>query len=365
MSSGQGVTDADFERDIFGSEPKIPESFAHYRISNLIGRGRSAVVYEAEDRRSGRVVALKVLTGGALESAEERERFRREAEGAARLEHPHIVRAHDFGEDQGVPFFAMELVSGVPLDVAIEENLVTPDQGVVLVEKVARALEHAHEQGVIHRDLKPANIVVGTDGQPRVTDFGLAKHRASSSGRAPAALTEIGVQVGTPCYMAPEQAAGRSRDVDARTDVYAAGCLLYELVAGRRPFDGRSAAEIASKQIRERPLPPRKVRPEIDADLEAVILKCLEKDPRKRYASAGELAEDLRRCLQGRPVSARAARPRRSPVGLRSLAAVLGALAAVSGVTAALQGSWPFATAAAGVLLACAFCLAAGVCRKG
>ncbi len=356
--------DSSIEEEIFGTEPEVPESFAHYRISNVIGRGRSAVVYEAHDGRSGQAVALKVLLGRARHSSEERERFRREAEGAARLDHPHIVHAHESGEHEGAPYFAMELVYGVSLDVVIEQKLITDEQGLELMEKVARALDHAHSRGIVHRDLKPANIVVGTDGQPRVTDFGLAKHRSGASGQAPAVLTEPGVQVGTPCYMAPEQAAGRSRDVDARTDVYAAGCILYELAAGRRPFDGRSAAQIAGKQIKDPPIPPSRVKPEVSANLEAVILKCLEKAPANRYASAGALAEDLQNCIAGEPVTARAGAGRSSSGrASRVVVAVVAVVAATAGAAAGLQEAWLASAAAGGILLACGIWLAGSVLR--
>jgi eukaryotic-like serine/threonine-protein kinase len=356
--------DLDLEREIFGGE-EVPEIFAGYRITGVAGRGRSAVVYEAVDPRENRPVALKVLVGAARESAEEVQRFRREAEGAARLDHPNIVRVYEYGEHQGAPYFSMELVEGAPLDELIEAGLVSGAQGLELMEKVARALEYAHSREIIHRDLKPANIVVGIDGQPRVADFGLAKFRGETPGSAPAALTALGMQVGTPCYMAPEQAAGRSRDVDARTDVYAAGCMLYELVAGRRPFDGNNAADIASRQIKEPPVPPRRINSDVSADIEAVILKCLEKSPEQRYATAGELADDLARCLAGKPVRARAGAQGTSPSHRgRALVAVIAVLAAVVGTTAGAREAWLILAAAGGVLLLSGLWLVSDLVRR-
>ncbi len=358
--------DSDFEREIFGEE-EVPESFAGYRITKLAGRGPSSVVYEAVDSRKNRPVALKVLVGPARESVEEVERFRREAAGAARLEHPNIVHAYEYGEHQGAPYFTMELVEGAPLDELIEAGLVSAPQGLELMEKVARALQYAHSRDVVHRDLKPANIMMGVDGQPRVADFGLAKFRGEVPVQAHAIMTAVGVQVGTPCYMAPEQASGRSRDVDGRTDVYAVGCMLYELIVGRRPFDGNNAAQIASRQIKEPPISPRRVNPDVGADIEAVILKCLEKSPERRYATAGELADDLARCLAGKPVTARAGARSAAPGGRArewKLLAAIAIAAAAFGVAAGIREAWLSVAGAGGVVLASGVWLACSLARR-
>jgi len=278
-----------------------------YVLVDEIASGAMGVVYLAEDRVVGRRVALKMIRAGVFAGAAEVERFTREARALARLSHPHVVQVYDFGESEGRPFFTMQLASGGTLAVHLLRFRADARVAVALVEKVARGVQHAHEQGILHRDLKPANVLLGAGDEPLVSDFGLVKFlHAEEQG-----LTQAGVMPGTAPYMAPEQAAGRSEEVGPRTDVWALGVILYELVVGRRPFDGKTREEILHRILTTPVPPPRSVRPGIDAGLEVVVMKCLEKEAGRRYASAGALAEDLDQWLRGglqRPAAAQVVR---------------------------------------------------------
>jgi tRNA A-37 threonylcarbamoyl transferase component Bud32/tetratricopeptide (TPR) repeat protein len=288
---------------------RLPERSAktahgEYELQGLIGEGGMAAVYSARHRRLRREVALKLLQPGRKLTQREVARIRTEAEAMARLAHPNIVQIFEIGESQGAPFLALELVEGGTLAAKLQLAPPTHADAASLIELLARAVHHAHEREVIHRDLKPANILYTHDGVPKITDFGLAKVLEERD-VSPEDLTRTGDTLGTPRYMAPEQAAGQHNRVGPATDVYALGTLLYECLAGRAPFVSPSVLETL-RQIREDdPLPPRRWQASIPRDLETICLHCLQKDPHRRYASAHELAEDLRRFQQHEPVRIR------------------------------------------------------------
>jgi serine/threonine protein kinase len=281
--------------------PAIPG----YEVLERLGRGSMGVVYAARDLRLNRRVALKIIPDLALASPEDLVRFLGEAEVAAQLQHPNIVPVHAVGQHEGRPFFTMELVAGGTLAGLAASGPVPPRRAAELVEAVARAVHHAHRRQVVHRDLKPANVLLTEDGTPKIADFGLAKRLDVGTG-----LTQTGTLLGTPRYMAPEQAEGLVHDVGPLTDVYALGTILYELLTGRPPFRGDSLLHTLEAVVHRKPAPPRDLCPETPRALEAVCLKCLEKAPGRRHASAEAVADDLRRFLDGRLVSARPRRRR-------------------------------------------------------
>jgi WD40 repeat protein len=258
------------------------------------------VVYKARHVGLDRVVALKMILSGAHAGSAELGRFRAEAQAVARLQHPNIVQVHEVGEHAGRPFFSQEFVEGGSLDRRLGGVPQAPREAAALLETLARAVQYAHEQSVVHRDLKPANVLLGADGAPKISDFGLAKRLDTDAGQ-----THTGQVLGTPSYMAPEQAAGQVRAIGPATDVYALGAILYELLTGRAPFRGASMLETLEQVRLLDPLPPSRLQPKAPRDLETVCLKCLQKDAGKRYASALDLAEDLRRFLAHEPIRAR------------------------------------------------------------
>jgi serine/threonine protein kinase len=271
-----------------------------YELLGELGRGGMGVVYRARQVSLKRLVALKLIRDGALAGPQQRARFRIEAEAAARMRHANIVAIYEVGEEQGRPFFAMELVEGPSLEKHLAGQPQPAPQAAELVRTLALAVAHAHAQNVVHRDLKPSNILLSADGVPKVTDFGLAKRLDSQS----TGWTQEGAILGTASYMAPEQAAGRPREIGPATDVYALGAILYELLTGRPPFRADSLQQTIDQVLHDEPAPPARLRPSVPADLETICLKCLEKEPARRYARAGELADDLGRFLEGKPVAA-------------------------------------------------------------
>jgi tRNA A-37 threonylcarbamoyl transferase component Bud32 len=290
---------ADTVPGLFADLPAAP-AVPGYELLEELGRGGMGVVYKARQTALKRLVALKMILHADHAGPEERRRFRAEAEAVARLQHPNIVTVHETGEHGGAPFFSLEYCPGGSLSKRLAGAPQPPRAAAKLVETLARAVHAAHQAGVVHRDLKPANVLLAADGAPKVADFGLAKSLDRDAGQ-----TRSGAVLGTPSYMAPEQAAGRARDVGPAADVYALGAILYEMLTGRPPFRGASAAETLEMVRRQPPVPPRRLGLKVPRDLETVCLKCLEKEPRQRYASAAELADDLRRFLNTEPIRAR------------------------------------------------------------
>jgi tRNA A-37 threonylcarbamoyl transferase component Bud32 len=266
---------------------------SRFDLLEVLGQGATAVVYRARDKTLNRTVAVKVLHERAGANDVVRERFRREAQAAAGLSHPNVVTVYDAGEEQGRSFLVMELVEGRPLDRWLKEPQGNP---LALLEKAARGVAAAHERGVVHRDLKPANILVTAAGEPKVGDFGLA-HVVETRTE----LTRTGTTLGTPLYMAPEQVEARSGEISPRTDVYALGAILYEMLAGQPPHVGTSLADLYARIVRQDPAPPRAAA----IDAQTIALKALEKEPARRYADAREFADDLARHLRGEPILAR------------------------------------------------------------
>ena len=277
--------------------------FGDYELIEEIGRGGMGVVYRARQVSLNRVVALKMILAGQLASAEEVQRFRHEAENAANLDHPHIVAVYEIGSHDGQHYYAMRHVEGGSLDRHLSRFRDDPRGAARLLATIARAVHHAHQRQVLHRDLKPGNVLLDVAGEPHVTDLGLARRFGPASGSQPGS----GI-VGTPQYMAPEQAAARP-GLTTAVDVYGLGAVLYALLTGRPPFRAGSAYETLLRVLEEAPESPRQLNPAIDADLATVCLKCLEKEPAHRYGSAEALAEDLECWLRGEPVLARRVGP--------------------------------------------------------
>ena len=306
-----------------------------YEITDRLGKGGMGVVWQARQLGTNRQVALKLLSAGSFASSRARMRFEREVELAARLEHPHIARVYDSGVHHGVYYYAMELTEGPRLDQYVKDSDLSRRQVLELMGLVCRAVQHAHQRGVIHRDLKPSNIIVTADGQPHVLDFGLARTiLKEDSGHTISIEGEI---AGTLAYMAPEQAAGRQEQMDTRTDVYALGVILFRLLTGQHPHDLIGPQyEVMRRIVEDQPRRPRDIGERIDRDLEAVLMKALAHGPEDRYASAGELARDVENYLTGEPLTARRQtalyflftliRKYRLPVGIVSvvLAALIG-----------------------------------------
>lgn len=290
---------AALETEPRNQDPSFP-SIKGYEILGELGRGATGVVYKARHIVLKRVVALKIIQPRIYQDRTVVARFRLEAETASNLQHPNIIQIYELGEYKGQGYLAFEQASGGNLREKIAGKPQPPRNAATLVECISRAVHHAHVNGVLHRDLKPANVVLASDGTPKITDFGLAKLIEHDDG-----LTQTGDILGTPSYMAPEQARGDSEKVTAATDVHALGAILYEMLTGRPPYQGATPLTTLDQVVAHEPLAPCKLQRNTPRDLETICLKCLEKEPKKRYATALELAEDLRRFLENRPIRAR------------------------------------------------------------
>jgi TolB-like protein/Tfp pilus assembly protein PilF len=271
-----------------------------YELLEEIGRGGQGVVFRARQKSLNRTVALKVISLGQWASRAHLKRFRREAEAAASLDHPSIVPIHEVGERDGSCYFSMKFVEGGQLDEVVRQTPMSIRQAVELIAKVARTVHYAHEHGILHRDIKPGNILLDANRQPHLTDFGLARLIESES-----SVTQTLDVLGTPSYMAPEQAVGNNAAVSSANDVYGIGAVLYQLLTGHPPFAGGTTYETIKLLEHTEPRPPRLLNPKVDRDLSTICLKCLEKDPKRRYSSALALAEDLERWLKHEPIQAR------------------------------------------------------------
>ena len=279
---------------------KILSDFGDYELLEEIGRGGQGVVYRAHQKSLNRTVALKVIGLGPWTTEAHLKRFRREAEAAAHLEHPGIVPIHDVGERDGQCYFSMKFVEGGQLDEVVRHTPMSIRQATELVAKVARTVHYAHEHGILHRDIKPGNILLDGKGEPLLTDFGLARLVETES-----TLTRTLEVMGTPSYMAPEQAVGNNASVSRATDVYGLGAVLYELLTSQPPFAGGTTYETIKLLLDTEPRPPRLLNPKVDHDLSTICLKCLEKDLQRRYSSALALADDLEHWLKHEPIQAK------------------------------------------------------------
>ncbi|HRW55397.1 MAG TPA: serine/threonine-protein kinase, partial [Phycisphaerae bacterium] len=325
------VSEGRFDISAEERTPEVPG----YRIEGVLGRGGVGLVYKAQHLKLNRPVALKMPLSGRLASPKERARFRQEAEAVASLRHTNIVHIYDVGEVEGRPYFTMEFMDGGDLAERIAGRPQSAREAATIVETLADVVSVAHDAGIVHRDLKPANVLLCSDGVLKVSDFGLARRLESAEG-----LTIDGHGVGTPSYMAPEQASGLAVGFCPSVDIYALGAMLYELLTGRPPFHGASAAETLRRILDDDPVPPSRIVAYAPRDLETICLKCLQKDPNQRYASAGEVRDDLSAFLAGRPIAARPSsraervvrwiRRNRAMSGLIGVTIALGVVASVA-----------------------------------
>lgn len=294
----------DAERESEGSFiGALPCRLGDYELIAELGRGGMGIVYRAKQLSLQRDVAVKMILRGALATPAELQRFRTEAEAAARLDHPGIVPVYDVGEFDGHPLYSMKLVDGETLVQRLARGPMQPREAADILRQVARAMHYAHQHGVLHRDLKPSNILLDRDGVPHVTDFGLAKQASASD-----SVTRTGSILGTPAYMAPEQAAGDRGSVGPTSDVYSLGSILYHMLTGRPPFQTASPVDTVLMVLGEDPVPPRILHPKVNRDLELVALRCLQKPQDLRYPTAAALADDLEAFLKDEPLSVRTGR---------------------------------------------------------
>src|SRR5437016_4264474 len=298
--TGLGLLDEENDR---GPEPsRIQVQFGDYELLEELGRGGQGVVYRARQKSLNRTVALKVIGLGQWSSTPHLRRFRHEAEAAASLEHPQIVPIYEIGERDGSCYFSMKFIEGGQLDAVLRREQMSIRRGAELLVKVARTVQFAHERGILHRDIKPGNILLDRHGEPHLTDFGLARLIEQES-----TVTNSFEVLGTPSYMAPEQAAGHAKELTAGADVYALGAVFYQMLTGEPPFAGGTTYETIRMVLETEPRNPRLRNSRVDTDLATICLKCLEKDPKKRYETAEALAQDVERWLRHEPIHARRA----------------------------------------------------------
>jgi serine/threonine protein kinase/tetratricopeptide (TPR) repeat protein len=322
------------DKSAIETKPDTSFVFGDYDVLEEIGRGGQAVVYRARQKSLNRIVALKVIGLGHWESTPHLKRFRHEAEAAASLEHPQIVPIYEIGESEGSCYFSMKFVEGGPLAEVLKHDPMSTRRAAELLAKIARTVHYAHQHGILHRDIKPGNILLDRQGEPHLTDFGLARLLEQES-----TITHSSDVLGTPSYMSPEQAAGRTKELTAATDVYSLGAVFYQMLTSEPPFVGGTTYETIRLVLDSEPRNPRVRNPKIDRDLSTISLKCLEKDPKRRYSSALALAEDLEHWLKHEPIQARRTGlfgsgmkwVRRNP-GIAVMAALLLALAVPLGV---------------------------------
>lgn len=302
-AAGSQCRDGIPDEEPLSSILELPCRFGDYELLEELGRGGMGIVYRARQIGLDREVAVKMTLRGELASAADRKRFRAEAEAAARLDHSGIVPVHEVGELDGRPYFSMKYIRGPTLLQMLADGPLPPRDAARILTAVARAIHFAHQHGVLHRDLKPSNILIDEDGHPHLTDFGLAKQISDA-----ASITKSGAVLGTPAYMAPEQAGGTRGDVSPASDVYSLGAILYHMLTGRPPFQAASPVDTVLMVLEQDPAPPRVVNAKADRDLEMIALRCLQKPPDLRYESAESLAGDLDAYLEDRPIAARSGR---------------------------------------------------------
>ena len=279
---------------------QLAGDFGDYELLEEIGRGGQGIVYLARQKSLNRTVALKVISPGQWASRAHLKRFRREAQTAASLDHPNIVSIYDVGEHDGSCYFSMKFIEGGQLDEVVRRTPTSIRQAVEMIAKLARTVHYAHEHGILHRDIKPGNILLDKEGEPHLADFGLARLVEAES-----TVTRTLEVLGTPSYMAPEQAGGKNIQLTAAIDVYGLGAVLYQLLTRHPPFAGGTTYETIKLLLDTEPRQPRLLNPKLDRDLSTICLKCLEKDPKRRYPSALALAEDLEHWLKHEPIQAK------------------------------------------------------------
>ena len=299
-NTGLGPLSGELSEPVRSDAAQMLTEFGDYEMLEEVGRGGQGVVFRARQRSLNRIVALKVIGLGQWATKAHVKRFRLEAEAAASLDHPCIVPIYEVGERDGQCYFSMKFVEGGQLDEVVKHTPISIRQAVELIAKVARTVSYAHEHGILHRDIKPGNILLDIKGKPHLTDFGLARLVESES-----TVTRTLEVLGTPSYMAPEQASGNNTQLTRATDVYGLGAVLYQLLTDHPPFAGGTTYETIKLLLETEPRPPRLWNPKVDRDLSTICLKCLEKDPQRRYPSALALAEDLGRWLSHEPIQAR------------------------------------------------------------